>query len=419
MKIKLGLRYNLIYLLMLIICTTLRRIIQTLISEWIEYRGPFLLSLLIFTSEIFGGLLSIFILFPKNEFKSSELNKFTVKLIQGNNKMTPLDNGFKICLLIFCIAYFDFIGSIVRNISSLNVSYSNTTDNFQQYVRSLQIFSSSLLCYYTIRLNIYKHQFVSLIIIFICLIILVIIEFINGGSIMSFLFACFSCIQRSFLDTIQYYLFEFNFLNPFKVLLIQGLLTTSFMIPYYFLDIIFNKKDNIEDFTEIISLSEKDDNSNFIFLILLLIAYFITSVFKNIYIIYTIKLFSPMARALSESIFDTFIISYYFLTDDNKEKNFQFYITFIINIICSLLIAFFSCIYNELLILYYKGMEINTHLEIMKRSNQKMNSYDFDSVGHNCNYINNTNSNIDSNEKNNDDNNDDDSDYKSEYSEHS
>jgi ABC-type multidrug transport system fused ATPase/permease subunit len=236
---------------------------------------------------------------------------------------------------------------------------------------------------------------------------------------MSFLFACFSCIQRSFLDTIQYYLFEFNFLNPFKVLLVQGLLTTSFMIPYYFLDELFNKKDNIEDFTEIISLSEKDDNSNFIFLILLLIAYFITSVFKNIYIIYTIKLFSPMARALSESIFDTFIISYYLLTDDNKEKNFQFYITFIINIICSLLIAFFSCIYNELLILYYKGMEINTHLEIMKRSNQKMNSYDFDSVGDNCNYINNTNSNIDSNEKNNDDNNDDDSDYKSEYSEHS
>ena len=47
-------------------------------------------------------------------------------------------------------------------------------------------------------------------------------------------------------------------------------------------------------------------NNNIGLLIFLLIIYFILTYFKNIYRVLTIKIYSPMTRALAESIVDPF-----------------------------------------------------------------------------------------------------------------
>ena len=69
-----------------------------------------------------------------------------------------------------------------------------------------------------------------------------------------------------------------------------------------------------------------------------------------------------MARALTEALFDPFLMAYKLI----KFKNSGFYW---INIICLVIMVFFSLIFNEFLILYCCGLEYNTHIEIAIRSN--------------------------------------------------
>ena len=50
---------------------------------------------------------------------------------------------------------------------------------------------------------------------------------------------------------------------------------------------------------------------------------------------------------------------------------------FFINITISIIIVFCACIYNELLVLYYYDLHINTHYEISRRANETVDSLDY------------------------------------------
>lgn len=90
---------------------------------------------------------------------------------------------------------------------------------------------------------------------------------------------------------------------------------------------------------------------------------------KNVFRIITNKFYSPMARALAESILDPIISIYYFFFEIRDDKfTSEFWIYFIINFICSIIMALCSCVYNEFIILYYCGLEFETFFEIRKRS---------------------------------------------------
>ena len=351
-KCKIGIRNNLYYPLMLIVCISIRKIDEIIIKVSCEnYKGYFIIPLLIYTSQFLAGLIPIF---NSEKKKTSEKNNSYsgIELIQNQSIISQPDNEIKIYILIIFASFFNYIGVIVRK---------NINDfHFENKVRGIQIIFSALLCYFTIRIKIYKHQLISLIVIFIALIIILLFDIIENtekekekNPFKYYGLGIFSCLSRTFLDTIEKYLFEFDYINPYKVLMLEGL------IECLLLPILFITNKTTEAFNEF----SRMEAWKLSLLIILLLIYLVLSLFKNIYRVLTIKLYSPMTRALAESIIDPFDFIYLFISKEIKEINY-----FIEVLICLLITSFLSFVYNDFIVLYCCGLEYNTHLEIQKRS---------------------------------------------------
>ena len=153
---------------------------------------------------------------------------------------------------------------------------------------------------------------------------------------------------------------EFDFINPFFLLIIEGPIEISLMSTSFLLSLPLNEITVIKNIL-------KGNNIYTYILILLLFLYFIISGFKNIYGIYTIKLYSPMVRALADSIKDPLLLVYHLFLNDNKDIKLDSFF-FWINLLISLIVIFFSFVFNEFLILYFCQLEHETFLEIRKRS---------------------------------------------------
>ena len=232
--IKIGIRHNLIYPAMLIVFIGLRKIVEILIDPSPEDKNvkiihKYLLPLLIFFSKFIGGLIASNL--SKYIIKSN--SKKTIvgyKLIHSKRDMPIADKNSKIFILIFFASYFDIIGTMFRKY------FNNVNSNkkfLEEKLKCFQIITSALLCYFTIRIKIYKHNLFCLIIIFICLEIVIIFEMNDKKleeNIKPIGIAILSGLARAFLDTIEKYLFEFDNLNPFKVMMLEGFINTILII---------------------------------------------------------------------------------------------------------------------------------------------------------------------------------------------
>ena len=358
MKIcKIGIRNNLYYPFMLIVFILLRKIDEKLmnIKNFCEYKsGNLIIPLLIFISQFFAGILPI-ITEIYNSKKSSKDNRSysEIELIESKSEIIQPDSQKKIYILIIFASYFNYVGSLVRK-KRLDFQLENRT-------RGFQIIFCALLCYFTIRINKYKHQFFSLIVIFIIIIIISAIDLIfiidKIELLKSYGIGIFSCFSRTFLDTIEKYLFEFDYLNPYKVLMLEGLIGLFISILFFF--------ESIND-----DINSIKNNNNFNVLIFLLIMHFLLTFFKNIYRVLTIKTYSPMTRALTESIVDPVEIIYQLIINNGEEKDKIKYrvLYYILISVCLFTISFLSLVYNDFIVLYCWGLQYNTHLEINKRA---------------------------------------------------
>ena len=76
-----------------------------------------------------------------------------------------------------------------------------------------------------------------------------------------------------------------------------------------------------------------------------------------------------MVKTLAVYIFNPILFIYYFVIGSdflsNGERNI-FY--FIINMIISIVISFFGCVYNEFVVLSFCGLELETHYAISRRA---------------------------------------------------
>jgi len=99
-------------------------------------------------------------------------------------------------------------------------------------------------------------------------------------------------------------------MDPFEVMMFEGLINTILIICLFFF-----VNSSIEEEIRIFKNSE-----HLPYLIILIILYFIFSALKNIYRVATIKLYSPMTRALAESILDPLIIIYSSIIDSHKKN---------------------------------------------------------------------------------------------------
>ena len=236
-------------------------------------------------------------------------NKKEDKTLKSNKSSKTLGSEKKKLLLLFFASFFIFIGCIIRSDDVVNFGTKEENNSLLEIrVRSIQIIISALLCLYTIRLNIYNHQKLSLIIISFFLFVLIIIELYISTNILykilAFLISSTSCLFRSFLDVSEKYLLDFEFVDIIKILIYEGLIGVFFYIFYF----ISNKAYLIHAKNILNQMSEF--NWSFASFILLIIIYIFISGFRNAYRVTTNKYYSPMSRALFESTLDPLLFLY-------------------------------------------------------------------------------------------------------------
>ena len=364
--IKLGIRKNMAYPFMYMLLIIIQRVIRILLDTLIKKDIFIILSFINFFSDFFFGALFLCL---QKEANNSGNQKIIlgVNIIHNKKENGPTlkDSKFKIYILIFFGSYFSFISSLLTKLFDIFITDKNMLQNIK--MRGLEIIFSTLLCYLTLRIKIYRHHKFSLLVIIICLITITRLEIIlfhdkyDASELkIYYLILIFVSISYPLFDTIEKYLFEVDFINPFFLLIVEGpfeilLMSTSFLIDIPWKEIADLKKELIEN-----------DINIYIFIFLLFL-YFIISGFKNIYGIYTIKLYSPMVRALADSIKDPLLLVYHLFLNDNKDIKLDSFF-FWINLLISLIFIFFSFIFNEFLILYFCQLEHETFLEIRKRS---------------------------------------------------
>ena len=375
--LKFGFRNNFFYPLMFFVFSFLRICLDKILKIH-PYKNniDFIITFLIFSSQSLIGFIIYLYYRRKNSVKeiinNSPIRIGTIQLIITKPKQNK-DSLKKIILLLFFASAFNFIGSIIRSDDVIN--FGKKEENNSQLeirVRSIQIIFSSLLCYYTIRLNIYKHQKLSLIVISIFLAILLILEILIANEILNKILAlliCFiSCLFRSYMDVTEKYLLDINYIDILKILIYEGLIGVFFFIFYFWSNETYQYqgKDLLNDMSHF--------DFYFISFIVLILLYIIISGLRNAYRLTTNKYYSPMSRALFESTLDPLLFLYNTLTSDGKDEYGKgFWIYFSIVVFCLFIISFFSLVYNDFIILYCCGLEYNTHKEINKRLYLKSN----------------------------------------------
>ena len=374
--LKFGFRNNNFYPLMLLLFIFLRIFVEKILKAH-PYKEDidFILSFLIFFSQsLIGAIIYLYYNCKKKEptqepiITGKRISKIgTVTLIM-NKSYEINDSKFKKISLIIFASFFNFVGSIIRSDDAIN--FGEKEENNSQLeirIRSIQIIISSLLCYFTLRLNIYKHQKLSLIIISLFLVFLIIIELIIASNkknkILSMLIVIISCLSRAFLDVTEKYLFDYNYINILSMLIYEGLIGVFLFIIFF----IVNKSYQKEGRNILIDMSHF--NWQLITFILLIILYTVISGFRNAYRVTTNKYYSPMSRALFESTLDPFLFLYNFLTFYSYDEGSKKWIYFSTVLFCLLVIAFFSLVYNDFIIFYCYGLEYNTYSEINRRIN--------------------------------------------------
>ena len=146
--------------------------------------------------------------------------------------MKPYDSASKMMLLIFFTAYFDFIEFVIAKfyMPKYDLLYSALSPTAETRFGGRIIIITALICHFILKIKILKHQFYSLIIIGICLIIIIIPEILVQSKDVSFgeffvshLLILGYLVFMAMTDVVEKYLIEFNFLNPFFILSFESI----------------------------------------------------------------------------------------------------------------------------------------------------------------------------------------------------
>ena len=182
-------RRNLLYVIYLMLSYFLRQVDLIIIKANYKFNDSLLLTFLMLFGEFVGGL-PIFI-YQRYFFSTGKIKKIKylgIELIQKTSAMKPYDSAFKMMLLIFFTAYFDFIEFVIATfyMPKYNLLYSALSPTAETRFGGGIIIITALICHFILKIKILKHQFYSLIIIGICLIIIIIPEILVQSKDVSF-----------------------------------------------------------------------------------------------------------------------------------------------------------------------------------------------------------------------------------------
>ena len=319
--------------------------LNVIIVLYSKAKTPYIYLYLITLGKIVGGL-AIFIYVNQPFKQKKKTNYFGLELLHNKTDIRAIDKGYKIILLIIFESSFDIL------FLYYNIFYRLV------YIKygCLNTISSSLICTFAFRNKVGKHQKVSLVIMGIFLIFTIVIElcyYLKKLYLTLNFLLCFGIILVSFSDCTEKYLVEYNFLNPFKLLMFEG-------ICEFVISIIMSILENsfIDNFIK----AYQDENTFIIIFLYPLIA--LSSAFLNIYKIYCNIIYSPMAKSLTDYLLTPFFNLLFFLLIYQNTNIVYIILTEIVSVV----ISFFGLVYNEFIIIYCCGLEYDTKEEISKRA---------------------------------------------------
>ena len=368
--IKFALRPNLKYPFQLIIWHLLRKLETILISYLFNFGDSLVYIPLMFIGEFLSGL--IFYNYQNKFFKKEkekESKEISDILLHNEIILSYPDSDRKIKILIASAAYFDWIQFIIWLVTVPKYKY--VSNSIVSRLSGILAISSAFFYSYVIKIKIFKHHKFSLAIIGICTIIVIVTEFffqeINiffsyWNFIMVILLSILSQVLNAFLDSIEKYLFEYDYVNPFYALMYEGIY--GFFMTFFY----FTIPDYLDDIKKVYKTYSAGELILFTFLLLL---YIVLCGGRNIFRVITTKIYSPMTRGLTDYFINPIYYIYdYSLGNDfikQGEKDFNY---FLINLIISLIISFCGCVYNEFIVLFCCGLERNTHDQISIRASE-------------------------------------------------
>ena len=361
--IKIQLKKNFGYLVVYFFGWLIRSIICIIIEEKFQIKtSDFIFLYLMVLGEIFGGLL-IYVYQYNSKRKSGKIKYFGINLIY--NQSRPGDNKFKIAFLIFLASFFDIFNYTFSNMYSPK----HFSLCVELRLSSIQTVSSALIFIYLLKYKMKTHHKVSLIFLGICICLTIVIDVLFKKKYISlkyFFLSYFMLLYNGFIfsinNSIENYLVDVDYMNPFQILSYEGLF-----------GIILSVLASIghgEPFNDIIIQCQNRETSQIILIIFLLFLYFLLSMIINAYKVYSNIIFLPMVRALIEYLLNPLFNIYFFLFKLDFNNN---YVCFFLSEIICIIISFFGCVYNEYIILCFCGLDKETNYAIGVRATSTEN----------------------------------------------
>ena len=280
-------------------------------------------------------------------------NKHKIESIQNNDledmedipTITQKDITKGKLLYIFLYNFIDFVQGIIL-VYSLELK-----SNYW----ILDIFITCIFYYLIFKIKLYKHHYLSMILIIIIGIILdLVLENLQYDLKKKLGFALLRLLRESLTScnlVVIKYLFEKKYCSIYEISLSNGIINTSLYIILAIFDHYFFKLDNFSEYFKKFNIHE----------LLVMIGLMITQLGLNLCILIINKTNTPC------HIFIIYVFG-----------QFAYYVDFskisIVIIVCLLLILFMSLIFNEIIEINCFGFEKNTKKNIMKRS--RMESVD-------------------------------------------
>ena len=364
--LQFALRNNLKYPLELLIFNVIRDTESQLLDYFFNFDSLIYMSLMFLGEFFFGLIIYLYQTSFLNKNKGRKSIRYKSITLITNKGSLAKDSKTKIIFLVFIAGFFDFVQFMI---SLYTPKFLYISGSLESRLGGFLTVFDALFYYYVLKLPIARHQYFSLIIIGICLILVIITEFIFQKfnifltyGLFALVFVLTFVVQfcSAMVDSIEKYLFEYNHLNSFLCLLLEGLF--GFILS--FIHGLFNNPlDDIKIF------KQNNSTSDFSILILLLILYLILSGLKNSFRVTTTKVYSPMTTTFLDYILNPFYMIYHFsFGDDFLSNEYRNYAYFFINLIISIIISFFGFVFNEFIILFCCKLEKDTHQQIVKRS---------------------------------------------------
>ena len=234
--IKFAIRRNFIYILLYIILSFLRNLLIIFMDIIFNFNNSYIYIQIMFLGELFGGTITYFYQKKYNTVTKDDTKDqyfMSIKLIKtevtDDDYFSPLDSRTKIIFLILLISLFDAVEFILVNIYLPR--FVNLSTSLYGRLYGIATISAFFFYIYALKLPVFRHHKFSLFIIGICLLIIIGTEFYyqkfdiflsNGQLGLAITFIAISQILCSCMDSIEKYLFEYDYMNPFIVLMYEG-----------------------------------------------------------------------------------------------------------------------------------------------------------------------------------------------------